>query len=321
MSTFGIKTASGRSVDSSTQSAYALDSTFTDVLANENNVFFSPRMVASEVNENNSLGGNKSVTFNVTMQTTNDSLSPILDTQRTSLVAIHNKVNSPSETNVNVANLDDNTLLSANTNIAFNATTDAITTTNSTARQILQTVTVGKFLTISGSTSGANDGTFLVLGVSDDGTTTTVSLNASLTTQSAGAGVTIKLREIFVAEIAPVGSTSYSKYVTKKVNLANPSLFARIRLAASIPPDAALEVYYKVGAVGATTEFNTVNWIPLNSDAPIIYAQQGSEQFTDMTFSTGNIPAFESIQVKLVMKSTNSSAVPKVKDLRVIACA
>jgi hypothetical protein len=321
MTTFGIKTTSGKSVDSSTQTAYAADSTFTDVLANENNTFFSPRMVASEVNENNSLGGNKSLTFNVTMQTTNDSLSPILDTQRTSLAAISNKVNSPSETNVNVANLDDNTLLSANSTIAFNATVNTITTTNATARQILQTVSVGKFLTVSGSTSGTNDGTFLVTGVTDDGTTTAVTVATALTTQTAGASVTIKLREFFVAEIAPVGSTSYSKYVTKKVNLANASIFARIRLAASIPPDAAVEVYYKVGAVGATTEFSTVNWIPLSSDAPIIYAQQGSEQFTDMTFSTGNIPAFESIQVKLVMKSTNSSAVPRIKDLRVIACA
>ena len=321
MTTFGIKTTSGKSVDSSTQTAYALDSSFTDVLANENNNFFAPRMVASEINENNSLGGNKSVTFNVTMQTTNDSLSPILDTQRTSLVAISNKVNSPSETNVNVATLDDNTLLSANATIAFNATVNTITTTNSTARQILQTVSVGKFLTISGSTAGTNDGTFLVTAVDDDGTTTTITVSAALTTQVAGASVTIKLRQFFVAEIAPVGSTSYSKYVTKKVNLANASTFARIRLAANIPPDAALEVYYKIGAVGATAEFSAVNWIPLNSDAPIIYTQQGSDQFIDMTFSTGNIAAFDSIQVKLVMKSTNSSAVPRIKDLRVIACA
>ena len=321
MTTFGIKTTSGKSVDSTSQIAYSADSTFTDVLANENNLFFSPRMVASEVNETNSLSGNKSVTFNLTMESSNDSLSPILDTQRTSLIAISNKVNSPTETNTNVANLDDKTLLSANTNIAFNATTDAITTTNATARQTLQTVPVGKYLTISGSTSGLNDGTFLVTGVTDDGTTTTVSLSAALTTQSAGTAITIKLREIFVDEVAPVGSTTYSKYLTKKVNLANPSTFARIRFAASIPADASIEVYYKTGGVGSTTEFNTINWNRLTSDAPIVYSQQGSDRFVDMTFSTGNITIFESIQIKLVLKSTNSSAVPKVKDLRVIACA
>ncbi len=126
---------------------------------------------------------------------------------------------------------------------------------------------------------------------------------------------------MFVAEIAPVGSTTYSKYLTKKVNLANASTFARIRFAASIPADAAIEVYYKVGAVGSNAEFSTLNWTALSSDAPIVYAQQGSDRFTDMTFSTGNITAFESIQIKLVMKSTNTSAVPKIKDLRVIACA
>jgi hypothetical protein len=176
-------------------------------------------------------------------------------------------------------------------------------------------------VTISGSTSALNDGTFLVTGVTDDGTTTTVSLDTSLTTQSSGTAITLKLREIFVAEIAPVGSTSYSKYVTKKVNLANASNFVRIRLAASIPPEAALEVYYKVGRVGSTAEFNTINWTLLNPDAPIIYVQQGSERFIDMNFSSGNINAFEAVQVKLVMKSTNSSAIPRVKDLRIIACA
>jgi hypothetical protein len=47
---FGIKTTSGKSVDSTTQNAYSLDSTFVDVLANENNYFFEPKMVASEIN-------------------------------------------------------------------------------------------------------------------------------------------------------------------------------------------------------------------------------------------------------------------------------
>jgi transposase len=55
MTTFGIKSTTGKSVDSSTQTAYTRDSEFSDVLANENNYFVTPRMVASEINEDNSL--------------------------------------------------------------------------------------------------------------------------------------------------------------------------------------------------------------------------------------------------------------------------
>jgi hypothetical protein len=92
-------------------------------------------------------------------------------------------------------------------------------------------------------------------------------------------------------------------------------------MAASIPADAAVEVYYKVGAVGANTVFEDLPYTRLNADAPVVYVQNGSNQFIDMSFSSGNIAAFESVQVKLVLKSTNSSAVPRIKDLRVIACA
>ena len=323
MTTFGIKATTGKSVDSTTQSAYSADSSFTDVLANETNYYTAPRMIASEVNEQNSLSGNKSLTFNVTMKSDNDSLSPILDTQRISLVAISNKVNSATEINTNVGGLDENVILSANTTIAFNnANPDTITSTNATARQILQTVTIGKYLTISGAANATNNGTFLVTNVVDNGTTTTVTLGeSSLTTAAAGAAITIAQREIFVDEIAPTESTTYSKYVTKKVNLVNASNFLRVRFAASIPAEAAVDVYYKVGAVGANTVFEDLPYIKLPTDAPIVYVQNGSNQFIDMAFSSGNIAAFESVQIKLVMKSANSSAVPRIKDLRVIACA
>lgn len=320
---FGIKTTSGKSVDSTSQVAYAQDSDFQEVLANETNTFYVPRMIASEVNENNSLGGNKSVTFNVTMESENDALSPILDTARTSLVVVSNKVNSPSETNTNVGGLDENTLLSAVTNIAFaDSNPDSITTTNATSRQILQTVAVGKYLVISGASNAANNGTFLVSSVSDNGTTTTVALaNATFATEAAGSAVTVKQREIFVDEIAPASSTTYSKYVTKRVNLANPSNYLRVRFAASIPAEAAVEVWYRANTVGSNAVFDTTNYTQLSSDAPVVYVQNGSNQFIDMNFSSPELANFDAVQVKLVLKSTNSAAVPRVKDLRIIACA
>ena len=323
MTTFGLKGTSGKSVDSTTQTAYAQDSTFIDVLSNETNQFYAPKMIASEVNENQAapdgLGGAKSLTFNVTMKTTNDSVSPILDTQRTSLVVVNNKVNNPTETNVNVGSLDENTLLSANTTIAFSGST--ITTVNATARGILQTVSVGKYLTTSGSSNAANNGTFLITAVSDNGSTTTVTLNTTFTTETAGTAITIKQREIFVSEIAPSESTSISKYVTKRVNLANASNFLRLRFAASIPAEAAIEVYYRVNTVGSTAVFDNTNYTLLNPDAPVTYVQVGSNQFIDMNYSTGDIADFDAVQVKIVMKSANTSAVPRIKDLRIIACA
>jgi hypothetical protein len=246
-------------------------------------------------------------------------VSPILDTHRISLIGISNKINAPTSDNMNIGGIDDKTLLTANTTIAFSGSN--ITSTNSTARGVLQTIAVGKYLTVSGSTSGLNDGTFLVTKVIDDGTTSTITLDTTFTTQAATPAITLSQKDYFVDEIAPVGSSSYSKYVTKKINLANTSHLIRVQFAASIPADASVDVYYKTAALGSNTSFDTINWTEISADSQVVNVQVGSDQFIDMAFTAKDISAFDSLQIKLVMKSTNSAAVPRVKDLRVIACA
>ena len=103
--------------------------------------------------------------------------------------------------------------------------------------------------------------------------------------------------------------------------MANTSNLIRVQFGASIPADASVDVYYKTGALGSTTSFDTINWTLIPSDSQVVYVQVGSDQFIDTTFTAKDISAFDSLQIKLVMKSTNSAAVPRVKDLRVIACA
>jgi ABC-type multidrug transport system fused ATPase/permease subunit len=41
----------------------------------------------------------------------------------------------------------------------------------------------------------------------------------------------------------------------------------------------------------------------------------------NITYSLKDLSPFDAIQVKLVFKSTNACRVPRVKDLRIIACA
>jgi hypothetical protein len=316
---FGVKAVSGMSVDSTTQVPYVADSGFSGVLANENNYFSSPKMVSSELNENQFQSGNKSLTMNVVMSTSNDALSPIIDTHRTSAILVNNKVNNPLETNINVGGLDENVILSANTTVAFSGNT--ITSTNSTVRGIFKTVNVGKFLTISGASNAGNNGSFLVSGVSDNGTTGIVTLAKSFITAAAGTAITLTQKERFVDEIAPVESSGYSKYVTKKINLAMESTFIRVRCAANIPAEAELEVYYKAAKASSTDSFDTLNYTKIEADSPIARFDNETGVFVDCGFSAEGLAAFDVFQVKLVLKSTNSSQVPKVKDLRIIAAA
>ena len=308
---FGMKTVTGKSVDSSTQTAYVADSSFSGVLANESNYFNAPRMIASEINETTSLSGNKSVTMNVTMSTTNDALSPILDTHRTSLVVINNKVNRPLESNMNVSGLDDNVILSNATGVTISGNT----ITTSTQNNAFLIATVGKYLTIAGASSGSS--TRLITAVASDGSSITFSAAPSAVTGN----VTLTQRERFVDEIAPLEGSTYSKYVTKKVNLANASNFLRVRFAGNIPAEASVEVYYKTAVLGSNSSFESVPYSLMTVDSPIVNASNSSDEFIDIAYSQDNMQAFDAVQLKLVLKSTNSSEVPRIKDLRVIACA
>ena len=308
---FGIKTTSGKSVDSTSQTPYAEDASFRGILANETNYFTSPRMVASEVNETNSLSGNKSLTINATFSSTSNALSPILDTHRTSMYVISNKINDPSETNMNVSGLDDNVILSALSGVTVSG--NQITTSTRNAQ--FKTATVGKYLTIAGASSGSS--TRLITAVASDGSSITFSAAPAAITGDA----TLTQRERFVDEIAPIESSTFSKYVTKTVRLANPSNFLRVRFAVNLPAEASVEVYYKTAVVGSTASFDSVPYTLMTVDAPIPNFSNGTERFIDASFSETDMDGFDAIKLKLVMKSDNSSEVPRIKDLRVIACA
>lgn len=307
---FGLKSASGKSVDSTAQVPYVMDGDFSSILANENNYFNSPRMVASEVNESNSiLSGAKSLTMNISMSSSNDRLSPIIDTHRLSLIAIGNKVNSSSETNTNVPVLDETVIVS---NVSSGITISGNSITTSTYNAEFSTATVGKYMTLTGSTSGSS--TRLITAIADDGSSITFDTEPS----AYSGNLTLTQRELFVDEIAPESGSTYSKYVTKKVNLANSSDYIRVKFDANIPADAEVQVWYRTSSGGASLD--SVTYTRMVSDTTIIKSENYTEKFYEMSYSANDIPFFDSMQVKLVLKSINSSAVPRVRDLRIIAC-
>ena len=316
---YEIKMTSGKSVDGS-QTPYTVGS-FKGCLVNETTTLNAPSIVASQINETLLVGGNKSLSFSAKISSTNDALSPIIDTHRLSLIAISNKVNSPAEANMNVAELDTATLFTGVTG-AFSFSGSTITSTNTDVRDLIKTIQVGKYITVSASTTAGNDGTYLVTGNVDDDTNGTITVSDKTFVGEAGAaGTTVAVRKMFVDEIAPVGSSTHSKYVSKIINLENPSTYIRVRLAANVPDEAELLVYYKIIGVGSIHEPETINWILFNSDEVGVKVQNGDPSFTDVDYSIIGLVPFDAVQIKLVMKSTNSSAVPRVKDLRIICCA
>ena len=374
---FQFKNTSGKSVDGS-ETAYDLGE-YYGVIPNDSNYLYKPAVIASTVNEDEFVNS-KTAFLQATISSSNSSLSPIIDTHRTSLITISNKINTPREDNINVAAIDNRTVFTgatgafsfANVGSAWAASTSksagdqvhylgnlytvtiagttgtsapiftagiqldgtatlayagkssTITTSNSSVAGLMQTISVGKYITISGSTTAGNNGTYLVTGFVGDGSTTgtvTIDRPTAVTAESAVNGTTVKLRNLFVDEIAPTGSSSINKYISKAIKLENPSNFFRIRLSTNCPAEANVLVYYKTNPVGATRDLEQVNWTISSPDVAIRKVQNGDGTFYDIDYSEDNLVPFDAIAVKIVLQSTNSSAVPRVKDLRIIACA
>jgi hypothetical protein len=316
---YSMKTTSGRSVDGS-ETPYVQDISFGDCLVNENNYFYSPRLVASEANENTFTGGNKSVTFAINIASTNDSLSPVLDTQRISMVAISNRINSPTHANTNVTPTDYTQLFTGATG-AFSFSGSTITSTVSGIRSLMQTIGIGQFVKVDGTTTAGNVGTYLVTDVTDNGTNCTITVSGkTFVSENAVTGTTISTVNLFTDEIAPVGSSAVSKYVSKAIKLALPSTFMKVRFAANIPNQCDVAVYYKI-SLGSSGNLDKTKYTLATPVSTPTKVENGNETFYDVDYSLTNLSPFDTVQVKLVMKSVNTSAVPRIKDLRIIACA
>jgi hypothetical protein len=276
-------------------------------------------MIASETNESISLSGAKSVTFSAQLATSNDSVSPVIDTTRASLIAIGNRLNNPSESNANVSALDNVTAFTHSTGTFTFTSGGTLTSTASGVRTAMAGIGIGKYVTITGATTTANNGTFLVTAFKDDGTTATLTLNTTFTGESSTSGTTVTQRILFADEIAPVGSSSTSKYVTAPVKFSNASTYLRVMIAANIPAEANISVYYKT-CTGESNQLKNTRYTLLTADGAISKVDNGDTTFSDITYSLANMASFDTVQIKVVMNSTNAAATPVIKDFRVIAC-
>ena len=75
------------------QSSFVNDGSYIPITLNDLNIFDNPRMVASKVNEDAKLSGQKSLTLLVDLSTTKPTLSPVVDLDRCSLITTTNRIN------------------------------------------------------------------------------------------------------------------------------------------------------------------------------------------------------------------------------------
>ena len=124
----------------------------------------------------------------------------------------------------------------------------------------------------------------------------------------------------YAAETTPFSGSALSKHITKPVTLINTAVGLKVLAAANRPDGSSIEIYYKTGT--EDTELSSTNWelasieVPVSSsDDPNVYREYRYLIGGD----AGTVNAFTTFQIKIVFYTTNTSKVPTIKDLRVIA--
>lgn len=135
---------------------------------------------------------------------------------------------------------------------------------------------------------------------------------------AASSGFNVPLN--FVSETDPQAGSSASKHITTPVTLEETAVGLKILIGANRPSAASFDVYYRVAGDGDI--LSTTNWtlVPQETSVP---SDETPTRFREYEYIVGgqggNLNPFTEFQIKIVFNSTNSSKVPVLRDLRVIA--
>jgi hypothetical protein len=128
----------------------------------------------------------------------------------------------------------------------------------------------------------------------------------------------------FVDDLSPDGTSSAAVYVTVPVQLENESTALDVRLTQNVRSTSEVYVYYRLSGAEEERPINDLNWVAFNGDGTediSVTPAENDNTYKEYKYSASNLNTFTTFQVKIVMKGTNSSYPPIIRDLRGIALA
>lgn len=122
-------------------------------------------------------------------------------------------------------------------------------------------------------------------------------------------------------ETSASSGLSIAKYITKRVTLASTSNDLYVMFAGNVMSGSSVDVYYKAQGPDSTVLFDDLPWTKMNLESAVPVSET-TAVFRDRKYVTPTKPAqFTIFSIKIVMKSTSTSVVPRVRDFRAIALA
>jgi len=117
-----------------------------------------------------------------------------------------------------------------------------------------------------------------------------------------------------VAETDKSNGSALAKYVTKTVQLDNPSNVLKVYLDTNKPKFTNIIVYYKIGSDAGT--FDNTDWIELVSTVPF---SDDINVYKEVEYNLDDVDEFTMFAIKIVFTSSKTFKIPSVRNLRVIA--
>lgn len=111
-----------------------------------------------------------------------------------------------------------------------------------------------------------------------------------------------------------VDTGNLAQYVQKSFNFKNPANELRVFLDANIPTSgSSIEVQYRYGQSDVSS-----GWETLPQVSPLVITSNASEK-AEIEFRATAIPEFTTVQIRVIMRSDNSAAVPRISNVRAIS--
>lgn len=125
-----------------------------------------------------------------------------------------------------------------------------------------------------------------------------------------------------LTETTATGGNANCRYIIRKVSLENTSSYLKVYFDLYRPLNTDVKVYYRVLLNSDSVNLEEKSWTELSSVQNIsnVYSNKATDFFeTIWAPSSNDIGDFNELQIKIVLLSSNTSIIPKVKNLRVLA--
>ena len=260
--------------------------------------------------------GNNTFVLRASMNTLNSDISPVVDTSRFGVIFVDNTIN-----NLPLVNSG---FVVSNTGSGYANSADVTVTVSP------PTGSGAQALAVANVTANVITGITLTYEGSGYTTSPTISISAG---SGGGSGAVVT----YNGEDTKSGGNAKARYITRKVTLADgfDSGDLRVYLTGYKPSGSNIYVYAKMLSKSDPDNFDDKNWQLLTELGNSGFVSLNANDYRELTFAPGINGAannsitytsgstayttFRTFAIKIVMTGSDSTNVPKVRDLRVIA--